>query len=280
MSDSTAKTRSAWLAATALPLLVSCATGADGATAFSRGSAGTSYDAALDDATQTIPPGDSARDPSYGQAPAAPCDAWVAAADVDGGTADADDGGAADTDDAEATAVAPSVGDLVITELMFDPSGPVPEAQWFEIYNLTAMPELLSGLTIQDGWGDTQVIASGAPVIAPPFGYVVLVRDLATAVADAVPGASIVYEYGAGLPSDQGIELAFDVTGDLSIWSGNLQLADVPYGPWGLSSLGQSIELGPLQYAGADQAASWCLAQSPWAPGSDDGTPGLPNDCP
>jgi len=174
----------------------------------------------------------------------------------------------------------PMPGDLVITEIMFQPSGPEPESEWFEVYNLTAAPELLSGLTIQDGWGDAQMIASAPPVIVPPFAYVLLVRDAATAVSSAVPSVSIVYEYGTGLSSDQGIELAWDSTGDLSLWNGAVELVDVPYGPWNVAFLGQSIELGPLQAAGADQAANWCVAQSPWSSGSDDGTPGLPNDCP
>lgn len=286
MSDSTAKKRSVWpiwLAAIALSPLVSCATGAASPTTFPSEAAGVPHDAAADDAPAATPPRDAAYDPSYDQTTANCCGALVedASADADDASAaDADDGGAAGGDDGGAAAVTPSVGDLIITEIMFDPSGSIPEAQWFEIYNSTAMPELLSGLTIQDGWGDTQVIASSEAVVAPPFAYVVLVRDAATAVASAVPDGSIVYDYGAGLPSDQGIDLALDMTGDLSLWNGAAELVDVPYGPWGGSFLGQSIELGPLQYVGADQAASWCVAQFPWASGSDDGTPGLPNDCP
>jgi hypothetical protein len=283
----------AGLAATALgPIyaLLACATGTGSPTAFSTENQGAADDAAFADKAAAFSRADASLDQSYDPAAPSSCDASLedALADADDAApADADDASVGDADDGGAggddgggAAVTPSVGELIITEIMFDPSGSVPEAQWFEVYNLTAAPELLSGLTIQDGWGDAQMIASAPPVIVPPFAYVLLVRDAATAVSSAVPSVSIVYEYGTGLSSDQGIELAWDSTGDLSLWNGAVELVDVPYGPWNVAFLGQSIELGPLQAAGADQAANWCVAQSPWSSGSDDGTPGLPNDCP
>jgi hypothetical protein len=289
MSDSISKTppfRLVWPAAIALSALVACATGGGNPTSFVPEGTDPSSDAATSSLQAVPPEGDAAgtvtADSSYGQGTANSCGApWDASSPdmEDGDAATADDSVDAGVDDAGSVAVAPSLGDLIITEIMFDPSGPVPEAQWFEIYNLTSTPELLSGLTIQDGWGDMQVISSSASVIAPPFTYVVLVRDMATAVANSIPAASIVYEYGTGLTDDQGIELAFDGTGDLSLWNGGLELVDVPYGPWGLSYEGDSIELAPLQYVGADQPGNWCVAQVPWAPGSDYGTPGLPSDC-
>lgn len=271
--------------------LVACATGTGSPTAFSTENPGAGYDAAFADSGAAPSRADASLDQSYDPAAPSSCGASLEAALADADDAapadaddasmgDADDGAAAGDDGGGGAAVTPSVGELVITEIMFDPSGSVPEAQWFEVYNLTATPELLNGLTIQDGWGDAQVIASASPVVVPPFAYVLLVRDAATAVSSAVPSVSIVYEYGMGLSSDQGIELAWDATGDLSLWNGGVELVDVPYGPWNAAFLGQSIELGPLQAAGADQAANWCVAQSPWSSGSDDGTPGLPNDCP
>jgi hypothetical protein len=66
----------------------------------------------------------------------------------------------------------------------------------------------------------------------------------------------------------------------VSLWNGNTKLANVPYGSWGVVSLGQSIEIGALRYAGSDQPGSFCLARYPWAVGADDGTPGAPSDCP
>ncbi len=253
--------------------LISCANGGGTPTAFSGDNAPASYDAATGAATaEAISASDAADDESYGSAAAPSC-----AVSPPDDSADAGDD--ADADDGNSAAVTPSIGDLVITEIMFDPTGPVPEAQWFEVYNLTGEPELLSGLTIEDSWGDAQTISSTPPVVAPPFTYVVLVRDMATALANGIPGGAIVYEYGAGQSSYQGIEFASDWTGDLSLWNGGQEIVDVPYGGWGMSYTGDSIELASLQFVGADQSGNWCVAQVAWAAGSDFGTPGVASDC-
>jgi hypothetical protein len=133
-------------------------------------------------------------------------------------------------------------------------------------------------LTIQDGYGDTAVVASGAAVVLPGATYGLFVRDQATAVQTLVPAAAIVYAYGAGVASSAGIELDEGSAGDLSLWRGDTLLVDVPYGMWDASWLGQSIELATPQ-SDATDPARWCVAQSPWASGSDDGTPGAPTDC-
>jgi hypothetical protein len=175
-----------------------------------------------------------------------------------------------------------ALGDLLITEVMFAPIGPRPQAEWFEVYNTADTPTLLSGLTIIDGSMRAHTIASGpsgAPVVAPPSAYVLLVRDRATAIANNLPPDAIVYEYGAGLAPDQGVQLDDGPTGALSLWNAGLELASAPYGSWGLVAVGQSVELSALQLVGSDTGASWCYGELPWAPGSDDGTPGAANDC-
>jgi hypothetical protein len=176
-----------------------------------------------------------------------------------------------------------ALGDLLITEVMFAPIGPTPQAEWFEVYNTADTPRLLSGLTIIDGSMHAHTIASGVasggPVVAPPSAYVLLVRDRATAIANNLPPDAIVYEYGAGLAPDQGVQLDDGATGALSLWNAGLELVGVPYGSWGLVAIGQSVELGALQLVGSDTSTSWCYAELPWAPGSDYGTPGAVNDC-
>jgi hypothetical protein len=172
----------------------------------------------------------------------------------------------------------PMPGDLVITEIMFQPSGPEPESEWFEVYNQTSSPVLLSGLTIQDGYLDTQVIASSPVVVAQPGEYLLLVRSISGAQEAQLPSASILYAYGTGVPDDAGIELDAGPFGELTLLNGQTVLADVPYGQWGVSAPGQSIELGTSATTQSDPSG-WCLAENPWAPGSDDGTPGAPSDC-
>ncbi len=181
--------------------------------------------------------------------------------------------------EAASSVASPAVGDLLVTEVMFEPSGTEPDSEWFEIYNLASSPRLLSGLTIEDGYQDTHVIASSPPVVVPAQAYVLLVRDMAAATAALVPAAAIVYEYGTGLSQDEGIELDDGATSDLSLWNGSTLLVDVPYGSWDAAYPGQSIELAASGSSPTDPA-SWCLAENPWANGSDDGTPGAPSDCP
>ncbi|HEV3194196.1 MAG TPA: lamin tail domain-containing protein [Polyangiaceae bacterium] len=177
-----------------------------------------------------------------------------------------------------AIAPLPQLGEVLITEVMFEPSGPVPDSEWFEVFNLTDSPKLLSGLTILDGYLDAHVIASSPPVVVPAHRYVLLARSRAAAVASGVSPACIAYEYGAGASSFTGIELA-GLAGEVSLWNGNTQLADVPHGQWTPAPFAQSIELGVLQLVGSDVASNWCLAQRPWGASTDDGTPGAPNDC-
>lgn len=172
----------------------------------------------------------------------------------------------------------PAPGELAITEVMLSPSGPEPESEWFEVYNLASSARSLAGLVIEDGYGDTDVITSAAAVVVPPATYALLVRDQATAAQTLLPVSSIVYAYGEGLAASEGIELDDGTAGDLSLWNGSALLADVPYGMWDASWIGQSIELRAPQ-SDATDPSKWCVAQSPWAPGSDDGTPGAPSDC-
>jgi hypothetical protein len=171
------------------------------------------------------------------------------------------------------------LGDLLITEVMFAPFGPRPDAEWFEVYNTGAVASPLSGITIVDGSMHEHTIASDVPIGVAPGAYVLLVRDRATAIASGLPAGAIVYEYGAGLSRNQGVQLDDGPTGAVSLWNGDVELASAPYGSWGLIALGQSVELATLQLVGSDLSESWCYAEVPWAPGADFGTPGAMNDC-
>lgn len=187
------------------------------------------------------------------------------------------------TEDSAAPPSAPAVlfrGDLLITEVMFDPLGPQPGAEWFEVYNATDRPVSLSGLTIQDGYLDTHVIGSDPPVMLAPNEYGVLARDRIMAFLVGIPTPSVVYEYGAGLPDDQGIQFENGPRGGVSLWNGGVLLASVPYGPWDAGSIGKTIELDGLVIDGSDQADRWCPGQNAWTEYSDWGTPGAASDCP
>ena len=57
-------------------------------------------------------------------------------------------------------------------------------------------------------------------------------------------------------------------------------IATVPYGSFAIGAVAKTLELKVLTYAGAQTASSWCAAATPWATGSDNGTPGAVGDCP
>jgi hypothetical protein len=174
----------------------------------------------------------------------------------------------------------PGPGDVLITEVLYDPSGTEPDEEWFEVYNTTTAPMSLAGLTVKDGGNRTATIGSG--VIVAPNAYGLFVRSKSAATAAAVPAASILYEYGAGAAVTSGIILANSTGGAVWLVDGTTVIAGAQYGGWFSQTApgGKSIQLHILTLDASGQKASWCLSQSSWATGSDDGTPGDASDCP
>jgi hypothetical protein len=210
---------------------------------------------------------------------AAPAPGNPADGDVRGAEEPEDDAGE-QTDGAVATALAPSPGELLITEVMFDSSGPAPQSEWFEVYNATDSALSLNGLTIVDGYSHMELIAATPPPVVAAKAYALLVRNRALAVIEFLPAASIVYEYSSGLAPEDGIEIDNSATGAVALWNGAVELANVPYGGWNMASIGSSIELVTLSLPGSQNPGGWCIAQHAWETGYDFGTPGAPNDCP
>lgn len=145
-------------------------------------------------------------------------------------------------------------GEVVITEVMFDPTGPEPASEWFELWNGKSSARSLAGLTLRDGAGRTHVIAGGTGAVAvPPGRYVVLVRDRAAAIAGGVPADAIVYEYGAGLTSSEGIQLANGASGAIALFDGEAEITGVAYGANQFTSVdGRSAQV--------DTSGTWTLA--------------------
>lgn len=207
--------------------------------------------------------------------------------EADAGAADASkkDGGKpppppkdAGPDDAAPGVARPAAGEVLVTEVMYNPFGPEPGSEWFEVHNKAASARALSGLTITDGSGRTHVI--GAGVVIDAGAYVVIARDKATAVAQKVPAGVIVYAYGAGLPDNAGVLLLNGATGKVSLSDGATTITESAYGGWYSQSGGSSVQLKVLEAAASAQQASWCLSLSAWTTGSEKGTPGAPSDCP
>jgi hypothetical protein len=169
----------------------------------------------------------------------------------------------------------PTPGDIVISEVMYDPTLGEPTNEWFEVHNPTAKARSLSGLTIVDGANRAHVIRDGVSV--PPGGWVVLARNTAAAIAAGVPAPAIVYEYGLGIAESTGILLANGATGKVTLRAGDTIIAGAAYGAWFEVAAGRSVQLSALGQSQLQE--SWCLSLNPWSTGADRGTPGRPPDC-
>jgi len=172
---------------------------------------------------------------------------------------------------------APSPGDIVITEVMYDPKTVEPQTEWFEVYNAQASARLLSGLTIVDGASRTHVIAASPPVTIGGKAYVVLVNSRSAAVTTAkIPDNAIAYEYGGSGT----ISLSNDAKGAIGLQVGSTVLTNVPYGTFAIGLSGASIQSRTVDPASSATATNWCVSTTAWSSGSDLGTPGASNNCP
>lgn len=198
-----------------------------------------------------------------------------------GSSSDAGDAGSSsDAGDAGSLPpIKPGQGDILITEIMYDPLlGSEPSGEWIEVYNRASSPRTLAGLSLKDGANRTHVIASA--VVLAPGAYGVLARSRAGAIATKVPASVIVYEYGAGLADNAGVLLANGSSGGVALFDGSTSLSNVQYGGWFSQGGGSSIQIVNLNPAHVGMKANWCMAQTIWASGADKGTPGVANDCP
>lgn len=172
----------------------------------------------------------------------------------------------------------PTQGEVLVTEVLYDPSTPEPASEWIELHNAALTARSLAGLTLVDGAGRTKAIGAGVEI--PPGGYVLLVRSTSGALGAKVPSSAIVFEYGAGADDASGILLTNAATGKITLKDGTTEIAQAPYGGWFTSMSGKSVQLKTLSYAASLNKASWCASANAWATSADKGTPGGPNDCP
>jgi len=168
------------------------------------------------------------------------------------------------------TAVAP--GDLVITEIMFDPAGVADNmGEWFEIRNVTTRAIPLAGFVLGDGTATHAV--TGSPSLAAGDWFVFGINS--TTATNG--GAAVDYQYST---------LSWPNTGSLApnlVFDGvpiDSTLLTIP-GTW---VAGDAIVLNPAftTAVGNDTQANWCAARAADVYGTDGnhGTPGAINACP
>ncbi|MCC6645429.1 MAG: lamin tail domain-containing protein [Polyangiaceae bacterium] len=162
-----------------------------------------------------------------------------------------------------------SVGDLVITEVLYDANVGEPAGEWIELYNPTAKTLDLLGLRIARGTG-THIVNKSVTVA--PGAYVVLGSSTDTMDNG---GAPVAYGWGndLSLPNSGG-------TTKITLTAGSTVVDELSYTPSGTYT-GKSYSLmsGLLTAADNDSAANFCKGMTPYGPGGL-GTPGAANDCP
>ena len=165
---------------------------------------------------------------------------------------------------------APETGELVISEIMFDPRGADEAAEYIEVHNPNPYIVDLRRWSLADCTGQWHDIESDEAVRVPALGYAVLGRSADPWVNGGVP---VDYAYGEAfyLPNSLGTVILFDDTRDLVD-----QVAYESFPPWPAET-GRALEL-------CDPAAdnhlpeSWAAATSTYGEGAGRGTPGYAND--
>ena len=165
--------------------------------------------------------------------------------------------------------------EVVISEVMYDPSTTEPDTEWIELANVTASAKTLNGLTLTTPGGGTFTFPASPAITLGAGEYKVIARNRVAAIAALVPAASILTEYGIALGS-----LSNGTTGGVSLSNGATVIARAPYAGFFASPQGASIQLKTLTFAAAGTAASWCVSPTAFAVTADKGTPGAPSDCP
>jgi len=162
-------------------------------------------------------------------------------------------------------------GDLLITEIMYDPTALADAAgEWFEIYNTTDQTLDLQNLVIEKNETDRHLINES--ITLSPKSYLVLSRT-----ENAVAGNYYVYGTGISLNNTGAIlsvsNYGTDGTDGTTICSVDYGAQDFP------SATGASICLNPLFLTpqGEVTGSSWCVSKSVYGTG-DMGTPGITND--
>jgi hypothetical protein len=183
----------------------------------------------------------------------------------------------------------PKPGTLLITEILYDPSGNEPTDEWFEVLNIGTTTVTMNGILLRDGANRVHLLDGSPSMLLPPNQPLVLTRNRAAAVASGVPSARILGEYGTGDSDTGGVLLTNGVTGALALLDGATELVRVSYGSFGFVQTppgGASIQLKTPSLAQANVAAGWCLSSAAWSgqpvtkSPKDKGSPGAPSTCP
>ena len=165
------------------------------------------------------------------------------------------------------TAICPPVGALIVTEIMYNPSGSEPADEWFEICNTTGTAIDMNGFEIADM--ATSHTISGS-VVVPGNGCIVISHTNLSACG----GVATAYQHGAFSLNQAGDQVEISCGGtviDVVVYDGGTTFPSVGNGE--AISFSSAVTQDHITN---DNGANWCIATT--ACGADDfATPGLPN---
>jgi hypothetical protein len=176
-------------------------------------------------------------------------------------------------------ATAPGVGDLIITEIMYNPAfvGDT-SGEYFEMYNTSANSVELLGLVFTDGGTNSFTITTSL-VVAP--GDFVVIGVNSTFATNG--GVNVDYDWG-------GANYALGNSSDSIVCKdgGGTTICSVAYttsAPWPTSATtnGSSLNLDANSFtlALSQDGNNWCPSTTPIPGSTDEGTPGAANElCP
>jgi hypothetical protein len=165
----------------------------------------------------------------------------------------------------------PTVGALIITEIMQNPTTPNDVGEYFEIYNTSSSSIDLIGWTLKDtsNSGEDHTIVSS--VVVPANGYVVLGKDSNMANNG---GVALDYAYGNGY-------ILGNTTDDIVLDCNGTTINAVAWdsGATFPNPNGKSMELATNRYTATanDTGTNWTEATVEISSGGDLGTPGSTN---
>lgn len=164
--------------------------------------------------------------------------------------------------------ISPNAGDVIITEVMADPTSPDSTSEWFEL--LARAPVDLNDLTVYTSTSAGAKLTSSACLFVQPGEYVLLGQSADPFVNGDLPTPRIVYSS----PS-----FSNGVNQRIGLSRGDAGIDEIALSP---SSSGKSWALDPtlLDPLANDNPGNFCLAPSKWHAdgGGDFGTPGTVND--
>ena len=158
---------------------------------------------------------------------------------------------------------------LIVTEILLEPTAPDLYGQFVEVYNASGLTVGLTGWTLERNDGTSGVVS---PVTVASHDYVVLCPSGA---ADDIPCDAVVQPWPTFSANVDSLTLFADALDanpqDDLTWDAS---------DWPIAAGASTMLAVDPDLLANDDPSDWCVAPKPWAAGSDDGSPGLANDCP